>query len=286
MKSRAAKNTGIGLLSLVCCLLLGCSSGKMKAPNPLDLSTIDPNFIHGPQEFEKLQTLSRQGELKAELQTNFMRKDAVRDTAMSVGARTALAWRGEQINRMLNSQAGHLNSVFNFAGLVLSDSILPPVLLESHNAISLDNPHSIRVADRSYQIIRQAHFVSAPPTWREYLIMDETRPEAPDVSLLPSTQEEQDAWRQGIVKGWEEGLKQAEMIYQENLSRLKRDYQGMVRYRMLLAQNMVSPPQVAHRDLGITGGGESLAVNDRTLTIRALPSLKADSQVWKPSIAP
>lgn len=276
----------VGMIVLASLLLSACS-GNVKAPNPMDLGAVEPEIMPGPPEFEKLQTLTRQAELKGgTAQINFIRMDAVRDTAMSIGARTALAWRAEQINRMLATQAEHLNTVFNFQGLVLDDAILPPVLLESRQALTVDNPQTLRVADRSYQIIKQAHFVAAPPTWRDYLMMDESRPDEPDPSLLPATNEESRAWQQGIIKGWEDGLKQANMIYDENLSRLKRDYQGMVRYRMLLAQNMVSAPQVAHRDLGVTGGGEALAVNDRILTIKALPSLKADSQSWKPSIAP
>ncbi len=62
-----------------------------------------------------------------------------------------------------------------------------------------------------------------------------------------------------VEMGWFEGIDQADQIYTENLARLKRDYQGMIRYRMLLAQNMVSAPQVAHRELGVTGGGEELS---------------------------
>jgi defect-in-organelle-trafficking protein DotC len=275
----------VGLVSLFSLFLFGCS-GTVRAPNPMNLGAVEPMVITGPQEFENLQVLSRNDELKGAEKMNHIRMDAVRDTAMSLGARTALAWRGEQINRMLNSQADHLNAVFNFGGLILKDNIIPPVLLESRNALSIDSPQNIRVSDRTYQILKQAQFVSAPPTWRDYLVMDQMRPEEPDVSLLPGTDQEKAAWRQGIAQGWEDGLKQADQIYDENLSRLKRDYQGMVRYRMLLAQNMVSAPQVAQRDLGITGGGESLAVNDRILTIKALPSLKADSESWKPSIAP
>lgn len=274
-----------GLASLLCLFLFGCS-GTLRAPNPLDLGAVEPMIQSGPQEFERLQTLSRKAELGGAAKMNYIRMEAVRDTAMSLAARTALAWRGEQVNRMLVSQTEHLNAVFNFQGLVMNDSILPPVLLESRNAVSIDSPQNIRVADRTYQIIKQAHFVSAAPTWRDYLIMDESRPEQPDVSLLPATDEEKAAWQQGIINGWEEGMKQANQIYDDNLARLKRDYQGMVRYRMLLAQNMVSSPQVAHRDLGITGGGESLAVNDRILTIKALPSLRSNSETWKPSISP
>lgn len=271
-----------GLVWLALVLLVGCA---MKAPNPLELGAVQAEVVPGPEEFEQLQTLSRTGALASSAEgggINYIRMEAIRDTALSVGARTALAWRSKQINGTIATQASYLDGVFNFNSLVLEDEILPPVLLESRNALSMDGPHNIRVADRSYRIVKQARFVTTPPNWREYLLMDERAPEPPDPSLLPQTQEEKTAWQKGIVEGWAAGVKQGNEIYAENLARLKRDYQGMVRYRMLLAQKMVTPPQVAHRDLGVTGGGEMLSVNDRILTIKALPSLQADSSTWEP----
>jgi len=219
-------------------------------------------------------------------QINFIRTDSIRDTALSLGARNGLAYRAKQINALLNSQAKDLDAVFNFERLLLEDNILPPVLLESRDALTLAGPQTMRVSDRSYRIIKQARFVTLPPTWREYLIMDDRLPEKPDASLLPKTEEEYVVWVDEVRLGWAQGLKQANMIYEENLSRLKRDYQGMVRYRLLLTQKMVSAPQVAARDLGVTGGGEELSVNDRLFTIQALPSLKADSESWQPVVTP
>ncbi len=275
---------GLAWLSLA--LMVACSG--VRAPNPLELGSVQVDIVDGPKEFEQLQALSRSGALaNAEGGgINYIRMEAIRDTALSIGARTALAWRGGQINKTVATQGSYLDGVFNFNSLLLEDEILPPVLLESRNALNMDGPHNLRVADRSYRIVKQARFVTTPPTWREYLLMDERAPEAPDPSLLPQTQEERAAWQQGVVEGWAAGIKQANEIYAENLARLKRDYQGMVRYRMLLAQKMVTAPQVAHRDLGVTGGGEMLSVNDRMLTIKALPSLQADSSGWSPSVAP
>ncbi len=277
------------LQGIACCSLafiIGCSA--LRAPNPMDLGTVKNEVVPGPKEFETLQTLSRSGALTSleGSNTNYIRMEAVRETALSVGARAGLAWRSKHINETTATQASYLDSVFNFNSLILDDEILPPVLLEARNAANMDDPQNLRIADRSYSIVKQARFVTTPPTWREYLWMDQRAPEPPDPSLLPQTQEEKKAWQQGIIEGWAAGVKQANEIYAENLARLKRDYQGMVRYRMLLAQKMVTPPQVAYRELGVTGGGEMLSVNDRILTIKALPSLQADSSGWEPSLAP
>ncbi len=271
--------------ALVITALAGCSKG-VQAPNPMAIGSIETHVVDGPQEFKELQVLSRRGSLeKQKEKTNHIRLQAIRDTALSISARTALAVRGQQINQLVAEQQRELDRVFNFQGVMLEGGVLPPVMLESRNDLSLADPQNIRVADRTYRIIKQSRFVTLPPSWREYLVMDETRPAQPDPSLLPSTGEEKKIWQASVIEGWDNGIDQANQVYEENLARLKRDYQGMVRYRMLLAQNMVSAPQVAQRDLGVTGGGESLSVNDRVLTIKALPSLKSNSEAWTPTMS-
>jgi defect-in-organelle-trafficking protein DotC len=170
--------------------------------------------------------------------------------------------------------------------MLLDNDVLPPVLVEARKTLSLTGDDVIRIADRNYQILHQAKFVTSPPTWRDYLWMDYNAPETPDKSLLPKNNTEQIIWVKYIDEGWEAGLLQATIIFKENISRLKRDYEGMIRYRRLLAQNMVSAPFVATMDLGITGNGSNMTVNDRVLRITAFPTLQADGSQWKTEITP
>ncbi len=260
-------------LILLTGLLAGCASVMIDGlPNPED-------------ELGNLEVLrSDVTESDEDKPSNTIRLEAIRDTARSLGARSGLAFRAEEINESLFEEAPQLDRVFHFHALLLEDNILPPVLIESRDSLTQSSPNTLRVADRNYKIIKQARFVTLAPTWRDYLIMDDTRPPLPDKTLWPKTEEEREIWAEYVRLGWFEGIAQADHIYTENLARLKRDYQGMIRYRMLLAQNMVSAPQVAHRELGVTGGGEELAVNDRLLTIEALPALRADSKTWEPVI--
>ena len=213
-----------------------------------------------------------------------IRAQSLRDTALSVGARGALSARGREFNQLMLSYEKLLVRVFHFNGMLLDDNVLPPVLVEARNTLNLTGEDVIRVADRNYQIIQQAKFVTAPPTWREYLWMSYAQPEAPDKTLLPRNKAEQNIWDRYIDEGWEAGLVQAELIFKENLSRLTRDYLGMIMYRKLLAQNMVSPPYVATLDLGITGDGNNMSVNDRVLRITAFPTLQPNGDQWKTEI--
>ncbi len=215
-----------------------------------------------------------------------LRGQALRETALSVGARGGLAYRAYQINCILLAQEKLLYRVYNFNQLMLDKSVLPPVLIEGRKLLNLASNDAIRIADRSFQILHQAKFVTVPPTWREYLWMSYPPPDEPDRSLLPRNAAERIIWKKYIDEGWQCGIDQANTIFRENIGRLKRDFEGMIRYRTLLAQNMVSPPFVAELDLGVTGNCNDMNVNDRVLRITALPCLQVDSKNWKTEILP
>lgn len=216
--------------------------------------------------------------------TSTMRIQALRDTALSVGARGGLAMHANEINATLLTYDQYLTRVFNFYGMLLDNNILPPVLVEARKTLNLASDDVIRIAERNYKILHQAKFITSPPTWRDYLWMDYNAPETPDKSLLPKNNAEKIIWAKYIDEGWEAGIHQATIIFKENLNRLTRDYEGMIRYRRLLAQNMVSAPFVAAVDLGITGNGANMTVNDRILRITAFPSLQTNSKLWKTEI--
>lgn len=216
-----------------------------------------------------------------------IRTQALQDTAMTLAAQSGLAWRSKQINEELKKDEKTLDQAFNFQVMLLDHNVLPPVLVEGRDELNLASPDTIRLADRVYKIESQARFVTAPPHWREYLAMDYAKPPPPpNATLLPKSEDEKCIWNRYVDLGWKEGIAQANTIFTQNLARLKRDYAGMVRYRKLLAQNMVSAPFVAHTDLGVTGGGSDMRVHDQVLRITALPKLRTDSQHWKPALSP
>ncbi len=209
-----------------------------------------------------------------------LRAKSLEDSAMSMGAQGGLAWASEQINGNLNKDRKYLDSIYNFNAMVLSHGIMPPVLEEGDYTLNLSDPNTIRVADRTYKIVQQARFATTPPNWREYLWMNYSKPSLPDKSLLPKNAEEQKVWKKGIAVGWEKGILQANNIFQQNLARLKRDYQGMALYRKLLQEKMISQPFVSRTELGITGDGDDMRINDQVLRIVELPKLQASGKNW------
>ena len=215
------------------------------------------------------------------IDSSHLRFKALQDAAMSLGAQGGLAATYLQINENLSKDKRHLETIFNFNGMLLSHGVLPPILMESNNSLNQDNPDTLRIADKTYKIIQQARFVTTPPNWREYLWQDYQKPDLPDKVLLPKTREERDIWAKYIQLGWDKGIQQAYTIFQQNLARLKRDYQGMILYRKLLQEKMISAPFVSKTELGVTGNGQDMRVNDQVLRITVHPELQTDSQGWR-----
>lgn len=216
---------------------------------------------------------------------NKFRETALKETALSLGAQAGLASRAKTIDNELVKATRHLDAIYDFNALLLDNNVLPPVLVEGRNTFNLANLQSIRISDRTYKVIKQAQFVTTPPGWRQYLWMDYSKPDTPHVSLLPKNKEEKLIWLAYVEKGWQQGVEQANIILEENIARIKEDFIGMILYRKLLAMNMVSAPYVSHTELGITGDGNEIHIDDRVLRITALPALNTNSAEWRAAIA-
>lgn len=215
-----------------------------------------------------------------------IRYGAMKDAAFSIGARGGLAWRTEQINEKLKSLQDSLDTVFDFNRMLFRKNVLYPVLVRAQNTYRRDSDDLIRVSDHIYKIESQAKFVSRPPIWQDYLITHYSSPDQPHSALLPKSGDEIAVWKAQVAEGWEDGIKQADTIFEEHLNQLVRDYDGMILYRVLLSYKMVSEPFIAESRLGVTGDGASMNVNDTVYKITVKPTLDTNSAHWKSIILP
>ncbi|STY19168.1 DotC [Legionella quateirensis] len=261
------------LTIILSALLIACSSSRGNLG--------DTGSLAGIQSMAN----SKYTRVQSKKKMSKIREMALKDIALSLGAQAGLAWRAKIIDQDLTKQARNLDTIYDFNSLVLEHNILPPVLLEGRNTLNLADAQSIRVSDRTYKVAKQAHFITTPPTWRQYLWMDYVKPEAPNSTLLPKTKAERELWCIYTAKGWKNGIEQANTILEESISRIKEDFGGMILYRKLLAMNMVTPPYVSHTDLGVTGDGSEIHIDDRVLRITALPALNINSSEWKAAVA-
>ncbi len=267
------------LLIAVTLMLVACESEPPPTIiYPPNADTTDLSDLKALRQYR----ISKKEEKK---EVNPIRTAAIKEAALTVGAQGALAKRSEEINAVLKRDIPQLDKVYRFQALMLDHNVLPPVLVQGDNLLNLNDPDTIRLADSTFKIEQQARFVTAPPTWRDYLWLHYKKPELPDKSILPKNQEELTIWQHYVAIGWKQGIKQANSIFSDSLSRLTRDYQGMALYRKLLNQHMISAPFVAKTDLGITGGGSKITINDQVLRITAKPQLNANSKEWTPILA-
>lgn len=264
-------------LALTCSIALFALSACTSA-------TKKNGLIGDTESLEGLQAMGHAGKAASSEVQSSIRVMAIKETAFSIGAQSGLAYRAKDINMYLTRHARRLDKVYDFDSLMLENNVLPPILSEGHNLLNLANPAAIRVANTTYKIEKQAQFTTTAPTWRQYVWLDYTLPERPNSAVLPKDDIERKAWDQYIYEGWQKGMEQADNIFSDNLARLKHDFTGIIRYRKLLAMNMVSPPYVSHTDLGITGDKNQIRVDDRVLRIVALPELNIKSKEWRASV--
>lgn len=262
-------------------LLQGCAaSHKQYSPSTTQLQATS--------DVMKLQNMSNK-RIKADKRNdrgpNKIREAALREAALTLGAQASLAYRAKEIDEELVKHTRYLDQIFDFNALVLEHNVLPPVLLEGRNELNLADSNTIRVSNRTYKVHKQARFITAVPNWREYLWMDYTPPDMPHATLLPINREEQRIWADSIASGWEKGSEQANTILEESIARIKEDFNGMILYRKLLAMNMVSPPFVSQSDLGVTGDGDEIHIDDRVLRITALPAFNTNAGEWHAAVA-
>jgi len=258
----------------------GYKAGQVKIPTKPTASLTD---------VLKNVTISNEDKKKEEQSTeDKLRIPAMQEAALSYGARAALAWSTREINRVLDGNAPSLSRTYDFQRLMIKGPndvmVTPPVISEARDTWeSSDAGKTLRVADTVYEIIKQATFSPVAPMWQSYLISDFKEPEPPPTALAPHDESEAERYREWIREGWKKGEEQAKEIFDANMNRLNRDYTGMVRYRTLLEEGKVAPPILAEGNLGVTGTGQDMRVNDRAIRITRDPTLVIKPNSWDAS---
>ena len=274
----------VALLAGVCALALGgCVTTTEKATT---VAAVNPDYRAGLVDIPTLplpsleQVINQAPSRKAETVSteDRLRGGAMRDGALSYGARAGLAWESRAINRMLQDKSAEIARTYDFNRAMIKGPgnamIMPPVISQANETWETSEAgRTLRVADRVYEIVEQARFSAVAPQWQTYLIRDYKSPEAPPDVLLPRDGDEREQWKRWVTEGWQQGQRQAQEIFKVDLERLERDFNGMVRYKSLLEQGKVSAPVVADSRLGTTGTGQDMRVGDRAIRITQDPKL-------------
>lgn len=265
---------------------------KPKKPNPIDDIETPPDLVD-LQHIREANGYGKGGDLFEEVLGKKMsldlRAEAQKEAALSYGARGGLAKRSYQITERFRDYEPTFDRVYNFRSLLIRAPsgllIEPPIVSEALDALAISEGGSeAAVSDQILRINKQAKIVTAPRDWRMYLNFTYPTKIAPPPKVLwPKNEMEQARWNQWVKEGWEAGYQQGEDVFESNLQRLTADFEGMVRYRMLLAEGKISQPYALQEDRGVTGGRNEMRVGDRALRITGPSQFLTGSDLWKPA---
>lgn len=225
--------------------------------------------------------IKEEGAAAQKAEISEMRRQALVDIASALGSSGGLAFRMNQIKAEVNQNAANLDRLFDFSKVLIANGVLAPVLTEGLSNYAQDSDDQVRIADKIYKIEAPAKFVSVYPTWRSYLMFSYPNYDMPPAAYLPKDSAEKAIWDQAVKDGWQNGIQQANNIFEASYDRLERDYKGMIKYKILLSEGLITPTIIAKQNLGVTGGGREMAINDQVFRITDHSALNPNKSDWK-----
>lgn len=207
------------------------------------------------------------------------------DAGQTVGFQGGKAQRAWELRQVLKTRNDILSKVYDFRPLISRQGYLPPVIATATDMAHITQDQ-IRTANRTYNILVPARFVSNPPSWRTWLLpgLSGKRIDAPDPSVRPKNRKERAVWEEAVRKGWDEGRLSADRTLEANFNRLTRDYAGMLRYSTLLQQGIIRAPDIKETQQSVTGTRDALMIGDKVRRIQDPAGFVVDKNKWKPVI--
>ncbi|OLF82001.1 hypothetical protein AWH63_10705 [Marinobacter sp. C18] len=214
--------------------------------------------------------------------TGELRGNAVYETAFSLAAQTALAWRYEQLLKLTKSQEGTLDRIANFSPFVVDKHMLLPSITEVRDRFELSQDDTkLRTVEIQYRVDEPPRAISTPPTWRDYLWREYNYPEEPHRKLLPRTELEVKAWQKAVREGWRSGLEQAHFSWTNNLNELVQDIRGRITYRILERRGIVDRPVMVGSvpEMTTSKNGKTINAGDTVYSV-AVPMTFKSQNHW------
>lgn len=202
-----------------------------------------------------------------------LRPSAIRDAARMTTFQTAIAWRYGKLLEAVDRHAAIMETAFNFTPLMMTQGdalIMPPVLTRAGASMRIDDDGTATTASTTYEMLQKARYVPVAPHWRSYLMTENfPEPEQPNPAVLPQNSEERAIWRAAVREAWVQGVEEADNLFTDNVSRLVRDYRGVLLYHLLTAQHLLSRVRTADADLGVrvTGDGNRMNLGQKVYRI-------------------
>lgn len=254
------------------------SAGQQDRTDGPYLTVETPTDLSGAPRRDEPDELAELLEMKAsfgpdDTAVRQMRPSAIREAAQLVTLQTAMAWRYGQLMDATEQYAAIMDTAFDFGPLLMTQGdalIMPPVLTRAGASMRIEQPETATAARASYELLDPAHYISVVPNWRSYLMADAfPEPEKPNPALIPKNRKERRIWREAVREAWTFGIEEADQLYVDNVSRMVRDYRGIMLYHLLTAQHLLSQVRMASADLGIRSKANMLHLGQRVYRITA-----------------
>jgi defect in organelle trafficking protein DotC len=278
MFSTIFQRIGISIFILLC----GLSSGVTNAVSADFKSDMPKKEMPGRLK-ELHGTTEKIGYDKDDQGVKQIRLQTLKQAAFSWGVQEGLSWRYENIVAALDKQSLELHTVFSFNKFIVDGKMLLPSIIKAERIFEQKASDTARTVNVSFTLDKPARLVPQTPTWRDYLIRRIDEPQKPHDVIFPRTPEEAKVWAENLDKGWKEGVKQADDVFEIDLRRLQRDIEGMYRFRKLLAMGIVTMPKIASSKYSVVklDNGRTMNLNDVVYSITTQSDF-TETEKWEP----
>lgn len=219
------------------------------------------------------------------------RLNALKEAAYQYAVKKGIESEMKLVRNAISKNERNLDAIFNFNPLMVHDRIVPPVITEARNLVQNKTFDTLNTTSVIYKIEKQAKFSTRAPHWKGYLSFPEANYKI-DVGdtltkeSMPKGSKERAIWNEQVTKGFRDGQVQAQNIFKHALAQLVTDYTGMVRFQKFVIEGKVSMPSISRKDLAITNTNNVMALDQKMLQIRTLPSFDGRMLNWNTWIEP
>lgn len=249
-------------------LLFGTVQAADLNPRPVVLESA-PDMRKDAQ-YQKLQSLKSKSTRNLSAEARALRPKAIAETGHRVGVQEGFVWRYKQILAMLEKRKHELDTVFDFAPLLLhGGTVMPPVITRADAFTEISDENKMTRVGSSYKILKPARFLSTEPSWRDYLLVPEgaLRVEPIHTGILPQNSKESKIWQESIDEGWKRGAEHAEDMFDRGVNKLLVDLRGLIQYKILERDGYVSIPKIARGHYAIRVGSRDLEFDQEIFRI-------------------
>lgn len=180
-----------------------------------------------------------------------LRLNKIKQVAFEYGVHVGRAEQTKMYAKKLEMMSAQLDRDYDFNRVLIHHNppILPPVISEGFDNFKSLDPSKVMVSKHMMKIEIPAQIVSVVPTWRDYLKMDYTVDQHPREGFKPKDKIESQIWDEAVKEGYIQGKSIADLDADNAIGQLKRDYTGMLNYKIALANGHINPAIVEISDL-------------------------------------